>query len=177
MKRALVLALALLATAGCKKDQVPPAPDAAASATASASAAPAPPKDAGSDGKPRHWELTYTISAGTLYIPEAKDWSATKYKQDESKYLGEGKATISVDAGGRVAGTVDSGPLAPADIAGVVENGTLAATVRRKDPKDNGLTGTMLAKVDGTKAAGEMNLAEANAAVVRVAKVTGTEAE
>ena len=57
---------------------------------------------------------------------------------------------------------------------GHLEGGTLTANVRRKDPADAGLTGTLIATVKGDKLDGEMKLAEANAAAVRGAKVTGT---
>ena len=58
---------------------------------------------------------------------------------------------------------------------GTSDGTTLTATVRRKDPADEGLTGTLEAKVAGDTVEGTMKLAESNAAVVRVAKFHGEE--
>ena len=49
----------------------------------------------------------------------------------------------------RVSGTIDSGPAAPAIIDGSVVDGEIRGNVRRKDPADDGLTGTLVAKIDG----------------------------
>ena len=67
-----------------------------------------------------------------------------------------------------------AGPLGAAVIEGKSDGDNLAATVRRKDPSDDGLTGTLQAKVAGDKVDGTMKLAEFNAAVVRTATFSVT---
>ena len=57
----------------------------------------------------------------------------------------------------------------PAVIDGSVIGDEIRGTVRRKDPKDDGLTGTITAKIAGDSAEGKPNLSEANAAIVREA--------
>ncbi len=111
----------------------------------------------------------YTVAAGTMYVPEAKDWAAVKWKNDDTKLLGDGELSLAVDAEGRVTGSSEGGPLGAAVIEGKSDGHTLAATVRRKDPTDDGLTGTLLATVTGDKVDGTMKLSEFTAAVVRTA--------
>jgi hypothetical protein len=85
--------------------------------------------------------------------------------------LGDGEITIAVDASGRVSGATEGGPLGASVLDGTSDGKTLTATVRRKDPADEGLTGTLEAKVSGDSLEGTMKLAESNAAVVRVGKL------
>jgi hypothetical protein len=106
-----------------------------------------------------------------MYIPESKDWSSVKQAKDEpSKHVGEGALSLNVDPTGRITGTVDTGPAGPALIDGTVIDGELRGAVRRKDPADNGLTGTFIGKPTGDTVAGILSLAEANAAIVREGK-------
>lgn len=183
MKRALavgVLAMTGLVLAGCPK-KTPPAegedagagttgviidakkvaPAASGSATGTAAAA-----SATFGGK-------YRVSAGAMYVPEHKDWSSVKFKNDESKLLGDGEMTLAIDPAGRVSGGTEGGPLGASVIDGRREGESVNATIRRKDPSDDGLTGTLVAKLsgDGTSLDGTMKLAESNAAVVRVGKL------
>jgi len=116
----------------------------------------------------------YTVAAGTMYVPDAKDWSSVRFKNDDTKLLGDGELSLAIDAAGGVTGTSEGGPLGAAIIEGKSDGQALAATVRRKDPGDNGLTGTLLATVDGSKVDGTMKLAEFNAAVVRTAAFSVT---
>jgi hypothetical protein len=109
-----------------------------------------------------------------MYVPDAKDWSSVKFKNDDSKMLGDGEISISVDPTGRVSGGTEGGPLGASVLDGLSDGTTLTATIRRKDPSDEGLTGTLEAKVSGDAVEGTMKLAEAGAAVVRVGKVDAT---
>lgn len=186
------LAIALVTTA-CSKSDVPTPAGSASAATSAASAPTTHAAQAGSatattdGGAPREaasaggtaaaqaggFAGKYTTSAGTLYIPAEKDWSAVKQvKDDPAKGMGEGDLALTVDPSGRVTGTIDSGPVAPAVIDGSLVDGELRGTIRRKDPKDDGLTGTLVAKLAGDAAEGKLELADANAAILREAKVT-----
>jgi hypothetical protein len=182
-----VVAVVALATLGaavslaaCKKSEVTPDElDARAQAQSAAIAAKTPPassaSDAGPDAGPSMKTVTYTgkytVSAGKMYVPDQKDWSSVKFKNDETKMLGDGELVLSVDGQGRVSGSTEAGPLGASVLEGISDGTTLTATVRRKDPSDEGLTGTLVAKIAGETLDGTMKLAESNAAVVREAKV------
>jgi hypothetical protein len=182
-RAALACMLLLLAgAAGCKKSEVTEEERAAKAAAAASAAAASHPAaadaDAGADGgagkaagKTSAFTGKYTVSAGSMYVPAQKDWSAVKFKNDESKMLGDGEITLTIDPTGRVSGGTEAGPLGASVIDGASDGTTLTATIRRKDPTDEGLTGTLVAKIAGDALDGTMNLAESNAAVVRVAKV------
>ncbi len=114
----------------------------------------------------------YSVSAGTMYVPAEKDWASVKFKNDDSKHLGDGEIKLAVDPTGRVSGGTEAGPLGASVIEGLSEAGVLTATIRRKDPTDDGLTGTLIAKITGDAIEGTMKLAEFNAAVVRTATLT-----
>ena len=161
--RAVVIGLACLVLAGCpKKDNA----EADAGAKADASA------EAGTTGA--SFAGKYVVSVGTMYVPAEKDWASVKFKNDDSKLLGEGSVTLAIDEAGRVSGSTEGGPLGAAVIEGKRDGQTLAATIRRKDLADDGLTGTLVATVAGDKLEGTMKLAEFNAAVVRVGTLTAT---
>ncbi len=179
----LVLVLAL---AACKKSEVTPEEldaraQAAAVAAASASAKASQlgsgdaSSDAGADAGPSMNAVTYagkySVAVGKMYVPDQKDWSSVKFKNDETKLLGDGEMTLAVDGSGRVSGATEAGPLGASVIDGTSDGTTLAATIRRKDPSDDGLTGTLVAKISGDALDGTMKLAESNAAVVREGKV------
>ena len=122
-------------------------------------------------GTGRSYAGKYSVAVGAMYVPEAKDWSSVKFKNDESKMLGDGVINLDVDENGRVSGGTEGGPLGASVLEGRSDGTTLTATVRRKDPADEGLTGTLEAKVSGDSIDGTMKLAESNAAVVRVGKL------
>lgn len=176
MNRATFACLLVLAAA-CKKSELTDEDraaktSAAAAAEAGTTAATTDAGDAGheagtSAGAAKSFAGTYTVSAGSMYVPENKDWASVKFKNDESKMLGEGALAIAIDASGRVSGGTEAGPLGASILDGKSDGTTLTATVRRKDPSDEGLTGTLQAKVAGDTIEGTMNLAESNAAVVR----------
>jgi hypothetical protein len=177
---ALVTLGATVSLAACKKSEVTADElDARAQAQSAAIAAKTPPasyaSDAGSDAGTSMKAVTYagkyTVSAGKMYVPDQKDWSSVKFKNDETKMLGDGELVLSVDGQGRVSGSTEAGPLGASVLDGISDGTTLTAAVRRKDPSDEGLTGTLVAKIAGDALDGTMKLAEANAAVVREAKV------
>lgn len=173
--------VALLVLAACKKD--PPAPEPSASSAPPVTAASASSAAAGGDGgapktaaagSPSSWSVKYTLTPATMYIPDSKDWSNTKFKNEESKYLGEGTISLTIAADGRVTGVSEGGPLGAALLDGFFDGTNLSAVIRRKDPTDDGLTGTLAGVVKGGSLEGGLKLAESNAAVVREAKITGT---
>lgn len=183
MRPLFVLSLGALALA-CSKDNAgggaPPtgsaepvtsvtAVTAVASAPASASAA---PEVAGAS-----FEGTYTAAPSSLFIPEGKEYASVKQaKDDPTKHVGEGKLALTSDAQGFVRGTIDSGPAAPALVEGTLSEGVLKGSVRRKDPSDDGLTGTLVGKVSGDALEGTMTLSNANASILRQAKFTAKKA-
>jgi len=134
-----------------------PVASSSARATASASSAPVSP------AATQSWRGTYKSAASTL-------WSDTQ----TTAGIGDGALALSIDgASGHVSGTVD-GPLGPATVDGVVTEGTLAATLRRKDPSDQGFTGTLLGSVASDHVEGTMNVSLGLASALRTATFTLT---
>jgi len=167
----------VLVLGACKKTEVTPEElDARAQAAVAAKTPPAASSaDAAADAGPSTKTVTYagkySVAVGKMYVPDQKDWSSVKFKNDETKLLGDGEITLVVDGTGRVSGGTEAGPLGASVLEGTSDGTTLTATVRRKDPSDEGLTGTLVAKIAGDAVEGTMKLAESNAAVVREAKV------
>ena len=162
MTRKLLL-VAILAS--CKES--PATPDAAsvsssvsvsASASASASAAPAgPPTYAG----------TYNAERGTLYVPDAEAWKGVGLRPDDAGATGEGPITLVIDPdGGAVTGTLE-GPLGPATLSGVSQEGALSFQVAPKDKTDLAFRGTGTASLDAGVVSGEMHLSSWRANVLR----------
>ena len=182
MRRVLFVGLVLIIACGKKDDTKGGAPSATPSASASTASSITTPSPSASiaGGAPSAEGATYagkyTTTAGTLHIPsDNKDYKGVKQAPDDgSKHVGEGSMTVSVDSSGRVSGAIEAGPASPALIDGVLSDGEIRANVRRKDPTDNGLTGTLQAKLAGANVEGVMKLAEHNAAIVREAKVSLT---
>ena len=184
---ALLFPLTALAMglAGCPKSEegnkAGPAGSASATASAVASVAPASSAtpsatDAGAAaakpaGDAATYSGKYSVSPASYYIPTSKDWSSVKQaKDDPTKHVGDGTLTLVVDGEGKVTGTIDSGPAGPAVIEGSVIDGEPRGFIRRKDPGDQGLTGTFTAMASGNTAEGKLSLAEASAAIVREGK-------
>jgi hypothetical protein len=165
-----VTALAVALAACDKKPSAPADAGATTDATgpsASASAKPAKPV-------PTTWTVKYSLAPATMYVPSSKDWKSVKFKNDTEKYVGDGTLSLTAQPDGRVTGESSGPPLGDALFAGeLADGGALSATVRRKDPADQGLTGTLTGKVSGDTLEGEMKLAESNAAVVREGKLSG----
>lgn len=168
------LSLAALAfgAAACRKSEEnkPAATDVVAAVDADGGA------DSGVDastGPAASYSGSYTVSPGTYYIPSSPAWSRVKpAKDDAGAYVGEGAMTLTVDDDGRVTGAIESGPVGPAVIEGSLIDGELRGFIRRRDPSDQGLTGTFTATVSGGAVAGTLALAEATAAAVREGKLT-----
>ena len=106
---------------------------------------------------------------GPCTCPTEKDWASVKFKNDDSKHARRRRdharrstRTGACPAGPRVGRSARQCSTGPAT------ERLLTATIRRKDPADDGLTGTLVAKVAGDALEGTMKLAESNAAVVRV---------
>jgi hypothetical protein len=169
MKRLVVLAVVVLA--GCPKPTSgggDAAPATSSSIVPETSATP-PPAPKG----PSSYAGKYSAEPATLYIPTEKDWAHTKQaKDDPSKLVGDGTLAFTVDPSGRVEGTIDSGPASPALIHGSLEGEAFSATVRRKDPADEGLYGTLTGTVKGKSIEGVLKLSDARAALLREAKFT-----
>lgn len=175
---AVVMVGALVACS--KSENAAPAPSASAStATSSRPAASAAP-DAGTatatitaKTETGSFAGTYSVAPAKLYIPENKDWNGVKQAKDEpSKLVGDGALSLSVDASGRVSGTIDSGPAGPAVIEGSAIDSEIRGVVRRKDASDDGLTGTLVGTRSADGVSGKLSLAESNAAIVREGSFT-----
>ncbi len=171
---ALFLAGCPKSSEGDKNAPPPPAGDAATTSATTDAAASAATADAGaSEQKAASYEGTYKLVPATYYIPSTKDYASVRQaKDDPTQHVGEGTLKISVDETGRVSGTIDTGPASPAIVDGMVIEGEIRGNVRRKDPSDDGLTGTLVAKISGNGAEGTLSLAEARAAVVREGKLS-----
>jgi hypothetical protein len=91
-------------------------------------------------------------------------------KDDPSKHVGDGTMTLAVGSDRRVSGSIDSGPASPAVIEGSIVGSELRGGIRRKDPKDDGLTGTFTANAE--TGAGTMSLADSNGVALREGKLT-----
>ena len=160
MKRILLVAI----LASCKDSPATPdaAPASSASAIVSASAsAPAPfigpPTYAG----------TYNAERGTLYIPDAEAWNGVGLKPDDAGATGEGPITIVIDPdGGSVSGSLE-GPLGPATLSGVSQEGAISFQVAPKDKTDLAFRGTGTASLDAGVVTGEMHLSSWRANVLR----------
>jgi hypothetical protein len=180
--RRLAGLLLLGAVVACDK---PPADGARPSASASASAAapsaastPAPaPASAsatpGSSAATRSWRGTYKSTAATLTVPP--DYKKTHWSDTQTTAgIGDGTLALTIDgATGHVSGVID-GPLGPATVDGAVTDGKLAATIRRKDPTDQGFAGTVLGSVASDRVEGTMNVSLGLASALRTATFTLT---
>jgi hypothetical protein len=170
--RAMAVAAMVVVLVGCPKS-APNGEDAGGGAKPSTTASTSPTGDASAaadSATGATYAGKYTVTPGGMYVPSDKEWANVKFKNDDSKMLGDGEISITVDSTGRVSGGTETGPLGASVIDGKSEGGTISGTIRRKDPNDGGLTGTLVAKISGDALEGTMKLAEFNAAVVREAK-------
>jgi hypothetical protein len=171
----LVSALLALGISGCSKPEEragTPTPAKAAASVSSAAASSAP--RATSSASEASYAGTYSLAPGSVYIPTSKEFSGARVAKDEpSKLVGEGALTLTIDAQGRLRGTIDSGPLSPAILEGsTLEGDALRGTIRRRDPSDEGLTGTFVGNRVGSKVEATLFVADATAVLVRTGKVT-----
>jgi len=137
------------------------APLAASSAAPSRVAPPAPTVA-------RSWHGAYRSAVSTLTVPP--DWKKVHWSDLQSTAgVGEGTMALTVDGPtGHLSGTVD-GPLGPATVDGVLADGNLAASLRRRDPSDQGFTGTLLGSLTGDHVEGTMNVSLGLASALRSA--------
>jgi|SRR5579859_7770466 len=141
---------------------------AAAAPGGAAGASGGAPAQGGAAGVSRAWRGAYKSAAATLTL--ADKYKKTKWTDPQSTAgIGEGTMAVAIDgATGRVTGSLE-GPLGPATLDGALVDGTLSATVGRKDPTDRGFRGTLVATVTGDHLDGTMSLAPGQAGVVRTA--------
>jgi hypothetical protein len=161
VKRILLIAI----LASCKESPAAPdvAPVSSASAVVSASAsAPAP-------AGPATYAGTYNAERGTLYVPDAEAWKGIGLKPDDAGATGEGPLTLVIDPGsGAVSGSLE-GPLGPATLSGVSQEGAISFQVAPKDKTDLAFRGTGTASIDAGVVSGEMHLSSWRANVLREA--------
>jgi hypothetical protein len=138
-------------------------PPATAAATPQPSAAPAAATT---------YAGTYKTQPGSLYISEEKDYANVKQPKDDGSLVGEGTFTLSIDESGRATGVFESGPVAPATISATRTGDVLTGTVRRREAADEGLTGSLSAALKGADLEGALELANANASILREGKMT-----
>lgn len=157
-----ILAVAMLAS--CK--ETPATTDAApatsasvgVSASASASAAPAGPAT---------YAGTYNAERGTLYVPDAEAWKGVGLRPDDAGATGEGAINLVIDPdGGAVSGSLE-GPLGPATLSGVSQEGAVSFQVAPKEKTDLAFRGTGTASLDAGVVSGEMHLSSWRANVLR----------
>jgi hypothetical protein len=173
---ALLLFAGLLACDKPSTDALPPAASAAApGAGSSAPAAASASTTAATSTASRSWQGTYKSAASTLTVPP--DYKKTHWSDTQTTAgIGDGPLSLTVDgASGHVSGTVD-GPLGPGTVDGVIADGKLAATIRRKDPTDQGFSGTLLGSIGSDRLDGTMNLSLGGAGALRTATFTLTPA-
>jgi hypothetical protein len=156
-----------LVALGCSRgsDGAAPAPVPAASASASSAidaGAPSAPKASDGSGA---WAGTYTATAGSLFVP---DWTGVKFRgEDASVGLGDGAMTVTLDANGRAAGTLD-GALGATTLDGVLRDAAFSATLVPVD-RAKGFSGTAIGTRDGDAITGTMRLSLPTGNVIREA--------
>ncbi|MFO0663822.1 MAG: hypothetical protein U0174_07720 [Polyangiaceae bacterium] len=189
MKLLSAFALCALTLTACSKKEDGPAPTPSATTlplaplgttsivgtpgSASASA-PAASGSAAAAGSPAAADYTgtYKATAGTLYVPEEKDWKGFRFRgEDAGTGLGDGTISIKVKDGGRVEGEGD-GPFGKFILSGVVAESNVSAAVLRKDPTDGGFTGFLIGTKKGDGFEGTMKLSLAQGNVLRDATFT-----
>jgi hypothetical protein len=177
------LAIGLAWVVGCSRGEAAAtgAGAGASSAQASVATTPAPAPSAGpatgSAAGAASWSGTYAATAGTMYVPDASEWSGVKFRGDDASLgLGEGALRVTVDAAGRARGTLD-GPLGPLRMEGTLAGGELTLALVPSDAT-SGFAGTAVGHAAGTKIEGTMHLASrSTASVIRAASFSLTQAQ
>ena len=150
----------------------PAAASASASGSASAAAAPTGSTGAAPAGSPASYTGTYKATAGSLYVPEEKDWKGFRFRgEDAGDGLGDGTLTITIKGDGRVLGEGD-GALGKFTLSGVATETGFSANIYRKDPTDGGFTGFLVGTRKESGLDGSMKLSLAHANVLREATFT-----
>ena len=115
---------------------------------------------------------TYKATAGTLYVPEEKDWKGFRFRGDDAGTgLGDGTLTLKVKEGGRIEGEGE-GAFGKFILSGFLAENTLSAAIMRKDPTDDGFTGFLIGTKKGEAFEGTMKLSLARGNVLRDATFT-----
>jgi len=150
----------------------PPLATPSASAVAVTSAAPSASITLAA-AAPVTWKGTYKTAPGTLTVPA--DLAKTHWSSSDTMTgVGEGAMQLTVDpASHRVSGALD-GAVGAALVEGQLGDGQLSGSVRRKDPMDKGLVGTLLAAVSPDKVTGTLTLATGDGATLRTGTFTLT---
>jgi len=158
------LALIFFALAACEKKSLPIEIE---SGSPSASVARPPPVEA---GPPKNeWSGSYTAHPAQITVPDGGEWAGVKFRgEDASDGLGEGPLHIEISAANIVSGEGD-GALGGFAIAGSSSGNTITFSVRRKDPKDMGFTGTGRATISENKIDGSLRVSKATGNVIREA--------
>jgi hypothetical protein len=114
------------------------------------------------------WTGTYDSKAGSIHVPDGGEWAGFKWRGDDAgDGIGEGSLSLTLDPGsGTVTGAAD-GVIGPVLLSGTVEEGRVTASVRRKEPSDRGLTGTLVAAQTGDRMEGTMRLSFGDAHLLR----------
>jgi hypothetical protein len=168
--RVPALAALLFATACSHSSQeVGPAPSPSGNASASSApvaSAPAAASAATASSAPQSWRGKYSTTPTSLVVP--KDWSKTHWSSsDTTAGVGDGAITLTIDpATHRVTGTLD-GAIGAAVVEGQLGTDGLTASVRRKDPTDKGLSGTLVATMAADKITGALTLTTGDGATLR----------
>jgi hypothetical protein len=138
--------------------------DASASVPGTAPSAGAAQKEAS------RWAGTYKSVAASIYVPDAAEWSGFKWRgADAGEGLGEGPISLTVDARTHLVSGAAGGPIGDVILTGTDDDGRLVASVRRKDARDQGLTGTLVAVPSPDHIDGTMRLSYGDAHIVREA--------
>src|SRR5262249_16671407 len=136
----------------CSRQAPNPAPTPPPSASASISAAAPALSGRAPDDSPLVYTGSYRTVPGTLYVPSGPEWSGVKWRGEAASVgLGDGALSLRIAKTGRVEGSLE-GAVGPARITGSWVDGTLTGTLSRKDPSDEGFTGTMVGKTVGQSA-------------------------
>jgi hypothetical protein len=136
--------------------------DARELATAPSAAAPRPENT--------RWSGAYTSAAASIYVPDAAEWSGFKWRgADAGDAIGEGTISLTIDGQTHLVTGSAAGPIGDVILTGTAEGGRLTASVRRKDPRDQGLTGTLVASPAPDHIDGTMRLSFGDAHLVREA--------
>lgn len=129
------------------------------------------PIDAEAEGgaarAPAFWRGSYKSAAATLYVPP--DWKVRWRSEETPAGIGDGSLTLAIDPGtGEVRGAVE-GPLGPAALHGLLADGTVSASIVRRDPHDQGFAGVLQGKVTAEHLEGTMNVSLAAGGALRTA--------
>ena len=154
MKRDRILLTMVLVLPACGKgSNSTPMP-----LSVSDSASPSSGEDASSASLPARLEGIFKTDRAELYIPENKDWASAKWRGDnESAGIGEEKVTLTIARTGEITGE-GTGAVGDIMISGLLRDGAISGTIRRKNATEAGFVGSFLGSASGEKAVGTVSL-------------------